>query len=48
MRFVSEGDVKGFAPGDSFGVLFYSLLFAAFILVPAMYVWMRVYRKVMR
>ena len=46
MRFIFEGERKDFAPGDSFGVLFYALLFAIIILVAAVPIWIGVCRRV--
>jgi hypothetical protein len=46
MRFVFDGEVKDFAPGDSFGVLFYTLVFSIAILIGATFGWLRVYRRI--
>lgn len=45
MRFIFKGDREDFTPGDSFGILFYAVLFTVLILIPAMLGWWRLYRK---
>jgi len=46
MRFVFEGDRKDFAPGDTFGILFWALVFGAIIIILATIGWVRLYRRV--
>jgi hypothetical protein len=46
MRFIFEGDRKDFAPGDAIGTFLYACVFAVLILIPAMFGWWRIYRKV--
>ena len=45
MRFIFDGDRKDFSPGDSFGVLVWALIFSAVIIIPAMFGWWKLYRR---
>jgi hypothetical protein len=46
VRFLFEGDIKDFAPGDALGVFLYGSIFTVVILVLTCFGWWRVYRKV--
>jgi hypothetical protein len=45
VRFLFEGEMKDFAPGDAIGVLLYGTMFAVVILIPAFFGWWRIYRS---
>lgn len=47
-RFLFEGEMKDFAPGDAIGVLLYGIVLTVVILVFASLGWWRVYRKLGR
>jgi hypothetical protein len=46
MRFIFEGERRDFAPGDSFGVLVWTLIFAVLLMTPAMLGWWHLYRRI--
>lgn len=46
MRFIFEGNRRDFAPGDSFGVLIYTVLFSTLLFSAAAFGWWRVYRQI--
>jgi len=46
MRFLFEGRISDFSPGDSFGVLICTWIFAVLIMIPAMFGWRRIYNNV--
>jgi hypothetical protein len=45
MRFIFNGERTDFAPGDTFGVVFYALLFSVPLFALAAFGWWRVYRR---
>jgi hypothetical protein len=48
IKFIFEGDLKDFAPGDAIGVFLCSCVFAIVISIPAMFGWWRLYRRISR
>jgi hypothetical protein len=45
-RFLFEGEMSDFAPGDSFRIILYTFLFTLLLLVPVLLGWWLVYRRV--
>ena len=46
MRFMFKGERIDMAPGDAFGVLFYTFLFGMILAIPATLAWYRLYRGI--
>jgi hypothetical protein len=47
MRFIFQGERSDFAPGDTFGVLFYAVLFSVVLFEAAAFGGRHVYRKIL-